>query len=162
MPIYAANQRPDHTRFLKIKVCLRSKKAAMQVHCSMISKVTKRNGQPGPTLNAQKGTLNHQDSTAVPMLKGYRIIYGLIEADCWWAGYLSTSPIIRSEDVRVFPTAPENLYQAESFTKWLSLIDRGARTHTGYHCLPRSESRRPTWNRGLRVELVDIDLPTHV
>jgi hypothetical protein len=135
-------------------------KAAMQAHCSMPSKVAKRNGQSGPILNAPKGTLNYQDSTTDPMLKGYRIIYGLVEADCWWAGYLSTSPIIRSEDVRVFPTAPENLYQAESFTKWLSLIDRGARIHTqaitpflGPNPDARLETAGSVWNLLILISL---------
>ncbi|KAF2028138.1 hypothetical protein EK21DRAFT_70480 [Setomelanomma holmii] len=58
---------------------------------------------------------------------GKRIIFGLIEADCWWAGYLSTSPIIRPEAVQILPPSDYSLYHVNSASKWFHLIQRGQR-----------------------------------
>jgi hypothetical protein len=70
------------------------------------------------------------------------------------------SPIIRSETVRVFPTASEDLYQAKSFTIWLSLVDRGARTHTqaitpflGSNLDTRFETAGSVWNLLILISL---------
>ncbi|KAF1830641.1 hypothetical protein BDW02DRAFT_507131 [Decorospora gaudefroyi] len=59
-----------------------------------------------------------------------RIIFGLIEADCWWAGYLSTSPIIRPETVQILPPSDYSLYHVNSAAKWFHLVQRGARIHS--------------------------------
>jgi hypothetical protein len=59
-----------------------------------------------------------------------RIIFGLIEADCWWAGYLSTSPIIRPETVQILPPSDYSLYHVNSSAKWFHLVQRGARNHS--------------------------------
>lgn len=58
-----------------------------------------------------------------------RITYGLIQADCWWAGHLSSSPIIRPELVQVYPVTNQTLYQAESSTAWFHLVDGGTSAH---------------------------------
>jgi hypothetical protein len=59
-----------------------------------------------------------------------RIIFGLIEADCWWAGYLSTTPMIRPETVQILPPSDYSLYHVNSVSKWLQLIQRGTRIHS--------------------------------
>ncbi|CAN9318855.1 unnamed protein product [Alternaria sp. RS040] len=59
-----------------------------------------------------------------------RIIFGLIEADCWWAGYLSTSPMIRPETVQILPPSDYSLYHVNSAAKWFNLVQRGARIHS--------------------------------
>ncbi|KAF1911636.1 hypothetical protein BDU57DRAFT_552040 [Ampelomyces quisqualis] len=61
-----------------------------------------------------------------------RIIFGLIEADCWWAGYLSTSPMIRPEAVQTLPPSDYGLYHVNSASKWFQLVQRGTRiqSHT--------------------------------
>ncbi|KAF2874788.1 hypothetical protein BDV95DRAFT_603581 [Massariosphaeria phaeospora] len=56
-----------------------------------------------------------------------RIIFGLLETDCWYATYLSTSPMIRPESVQILPPSEYNLYHANSATKWFHLVQRGAR-----------------------------------
>ena len=58
-----------------------------------------------------------------------RITYGLIQADCWWSGHLSSSPIIRPELVQVYPVTNQSLYQAESSTAWSRLVDGGTVAH---------------------------------
>jgi hypothetical protein len=52
----------------------------------------------------------------------YSIIFGLVEADCWWAGYLSTTPIIRPEIVQILPPSDYSLYHVNSASKWLHLV----------------------------------------
>ncbi|KAF2109515.1 hypothetical protein BDV96DRAFT_585716 [Lophiotrema nucula] len=59
-----------------------------------------------------------------------RTIVGLLEADCWYAAYLSASPMIRPETVQILPPSEYNLYHANSPTKWFHLIQRGSRIHT--------------------------------
>ncbi|KAF1949068.1 hypothetical protein CC80DRAFT_599194 [Byssothecium circinans] len=59
-----------------------------------------------------------------------RIIFGLLEADCWYAAYLSTSPMIRPESVQILPPSEYNLYHANSASKWFHLVQRGARIHS--------------------------------
>ncbi|KAL6703759.1 hypothetical protein ACN47E_009140 [Coniothyrium glycines] len=59
-----------------------------------------------------------------------RIIFGLIEADCWWAAYLSTSPMIRPESVHIFPPSDYSLYHVNSASKWFHLIQRGVRPYS--------------------------------
>ncbi|KAF2270526.1 hypothetical protein CC78DRAFT_557294 [Lojkania enalia] len=59
-----------------------------------------------------------------------RTILGLLEADCWYAAYLSTSPMIRPETVQILPPSEYNLYHANSPTKWFHLLQRGSRIHT--------------------------------
>ncbi|KAL5389590.1 hypothetical protein PMIN03_010119 [Paraphaeosphaeria minitans] len=59
-----------------------------------------------------------------------RIIFGLVEADCWYAAYLSTSPMIRPESVQILPPSEYNLYHANSPTKWFNLVQRGARINS--------------------------------
>ncbi|KAF2179704.1 hypothetical protein K469DRAFT_640833 [Zopfia rhizophila CBS 207.26] len=59
-----------------------------------------------------------------------RLIIGLVEADCWYAAYLSTSPIIRPDTVQILPPSEYNIYHANSPTKWFHLVQRGARLHT--------------------------------
>ncbi|USP76889.1 hypothetical protein yc1106_04163 [Curvularia clavata] len=59
-----------------------------------------------------------------------RIIFGLIEADCWWAGYLSTAPMLRPETVHVLPPSDHTLYHVNSAAKWFHLVQRGARIHS--------------------------------
>ncbi|KAK3208393.1 hypothetical protein GRF29_77g592288 [Pseudopithomyces chartarum] len=56
-----------------------------------------------------------------------RIIFGLLEADCWYAAYLSASPMIRPELVQILPPSEYNLYHANSPTRWFNLVQRGAR-----------------------------------
>ncbi|KAL5113771.1 hypothetical protein ACEQ8H_008345 [Pleosporales sp. CAS-2024a] len=56
-----------------------------------------------------------------------RIIFGLIEADCWWASYLSASPIIRPDSVQILPPSDYSLYHVNSATKWFQLVQRGTR-----------------------------------
>ena len=56
-----------------------------------------------------------------------RTILGLLEADCWYAAYLSTSPLVRPETVQIIPPSEYNLYHAQSATKWFHLVQRGAR-----------------------------------
>lgn len=68
--------------------------------------------------------------TREPMLTCGRTILGLLEADCWFAAYLSTGPMIRPESVQILPPSEYNLYHANSPTKWFHLIQRGARIHT--------------------------------
>jgi hypothetical protein len=58
-----------------------------------------------------------------------RITYGLIQADCWWSGHLSSSPIIRPELVQVYPVANQSLYQADSPTTWSQVVDQGTPAH---------------------------------
>ncbi|KAF9699779.1 hypothetical protein EKO04_002542 [Ascochyta lentis] len=58
-----------------------------------------------------------------------RITYGLIQVDCWWAGHLSSSPIIRPELVQVYPVTNQSLFQAESFTTWCQLVEGGISAH---------------------------------
>lgn len=58
-----------------------------------------------------------------------RITYGLIQADCWWSGHLSSSPIIRPELVQVYPVANQSLYQAESSMTWRHIVDQGTPAH---------------------------------
>jgi hypothetical protein len=58
-----------------------------------------------------------------------RITYGLIQADCWWAGHLMSSPIIRPELVQVYPVTNQSLYQAESSTAWTRLVENGIPEH---------------------------------
>jgi hypothetical protein len=60
-----------------------------------------------------------------------RTILGLIEADCWYAAYLSTSPLVRPESVQIIPPSEYNLYHAQSAAKWFQLIQRGARINPG-------------------------------
>jgi hypothetical protein len=52
-----------------------------------------------------------------------------MEVDCWYAAYLSTSPMIRPESVQILPPSEYNLYHANSATKWFRLVQRGARIH---------------------------------
>ncbi|ORY05702.1 hypothetical protein BCR34DRAFT_490720 [Clohesyomyces aquaticus] len=59
-----------------------------------------------------------------------RTIVGLLETDCWYAAYLSASPMIRPETVQILPPSEYNLYHSSSATKWFHLIQRGARIHT--------------------------------
>ncbi len=59
-----------------------------------------------------------------------RIIFGLIEADCWWAGYLSTSPMIRPDTIQILPPSDYSLYHVNSAAKWFHLVQRGARIHS--------------------------------
>lgn len=59
-----------------------------------------------------------------------RIIFGLIEADCWWAGYLSTSPMIRPEIVQLLPPSEHTLYHINTASRWYHLVQRGARIHS--------------------------------
>ncbi|KAI8940541.1 hypothetical protein NX059_004219 [Plenodomus lindquistii] len=59
-----------------------------------------------------------------------RIIFGLIEADCWWAGYLSTSPMIRPESVQILPPSDYSLYHVNSSAKWVHLVQRGAHLYS--------------------------------
>ncbi|KAF2627827.1 hypothetical protein BU25DRAFT_439792 [Macroventuria anomochaeta] len=58
-----------------------------------------------------------------------RTTYGLIQADCWWSGHLSSSPIIRPELVHVYPVTNQSLYQAESSTAWSRLVNSGTTAH---------------------------------
>ncbi|KAJ8111616.1 hypothetical protein OPT61_g5833 [Boeremia exigua] len=58
-----------------------------------------------------------------------RVTIGLIQADCWWSGHLSSSPIIRPELVQVYPVTNQNLYQAESSTAWSQLTNSGTTAH---------------------------------
>ncbi|KAH9874021.1 hypothetical protein IAQ61_004649 [Plenodomus lingam] len=59
-----------------------------------------------------------------------RIIFGIVEADCWWAGYLSTSPMIRPETVQILPPSDYSLYHVNSATKWAHLVHRGTRVYS--------------------------------
>ncbi|KAJ4345470.1 uncharacterized protein N0V89_011601 [Didymosphaeria variabile] len=59
-----------------------------------------------------------------------RIIFGLLEVDCWYAAYLSASPMIRPESVQILPPSEYNLYHANSPTKWFNLVQRGARINS--------------------------------
>ncbi|EMD85184.1 hypothetical protein COCC4DRAFT_181238 [Bipolaris maydis ATCC 48331] len=59
-----------------------------------------------------------------------RIIFGLVEADCWWAGYLSTPPMIRPETIHIFPPSDYALYHVNSAAKWFHLVQRGAKVHS--------------------------------
>ncbi|KAI2479125.1 C2H2 type zinc finger domain containing protein [Pyrenophora tritici-repentis] len=56
-----------------------------------------------------------------------RVIFGLIEADCWWASYLSACPMIRPETVQMLPPSDYALYHVNSAAKWFRLVQRGAR-----------------------------------
>ncbi|CAE7001453.1 C2H2 type zinc finger domain containing protein [Pyrenophora teres f. teres] len=56
-----------------------------------------------------------------------RVIFGLIEADCWWASYLSACPMIRPETVQMLPPSEYALYHVNSAAKWFHLVQRGAR-----------------------------------
>ncbi|KAH8732622.1 hypothetical protein GQ44DRAFT_601596 [Phaeosphaeriaceae sp. PMI808] len=56
-----------------------------------------------------------------------RIIFGLIEADCWWAGYLSIAPLIRPDTVQILPPSDYSLYHVNSYIKWVQLVQRGTR-----------------------------------
>ncbi|KAH6638121.1 hypothetical protein C7974DRAFT_154710 [Boeremia exigua] len=58
-----------------------------------------------------------------------RVTFGLLQADCWWSGHLSTSPIIRPELVQVYPVTNQSLYQAESSTAWSNLVNGGTPAH---------------------------------
>lgn len=58
-----------------------------------------------------------------------RLTFGLIQADCWWSGHLSSSPIIRPELVQVYPVANQSLYQAESSAVWSRFISDGTPAH---------------------------------
>lgn len=58
-----------------------------------------------------------------------RITYGLIQSDCWWAGHLSSSPIIRPELVQVYPVTNQSLYQADSSSAWSHMVKGGAPAH---------------------------------
>ena len=79
-------------------------------------------------------------------LTPYRIIFGLLEADCWYAAYLATSPLIRPETVQILPPSEYTLYHANTASKWLHLVQRGARMHS-----PRiSPSYLPT--AGLKLD----------
>lgn len=64
------------------------------------------------------------------LLTNSSIIFGLLEADCWYAAYLSASPMIRPESVQILPPSEYNLYHANSPTKWFNLVQRGARIHS--------------------------------
>ncbi|PVI02258.1 hypothetical protein DM02DRAFT_560108 [Periconia macrospinosa] len=59
-----------------------------------------------------------------------RIIFGLLEADCWYAAFLATSPMIRPESVQILPPSEYTLYHTNSATKWFHLVQRGARIHS--------------------------------
>jgi hypothetical protein len=59
-----------------------------------------------------------------------RIIFGLLEVDCWYAAYLSASPMIRPETVQILPPSEYELYHANSSAKWFHLAQCGARIHT--------------------------------
>ncbi|KAH7124131.1 hypothetical protein B0J11DRAFT_331601 [Dendryphion nanum] len=59
-----------------------------------------------------------------------RIIFGLLEIDCYYAAYLSVSPTIRPETVQILPPSEYNLYHANSPTKWFHLAQRGIRIHS--------------------------------
>ncbi|KAF2009820.1 hypothetical protein BU24DRAFT_378952 [Aaosphaeria arxii CBS 175.79] len=59
-----------------------------------------------------------------------RIIFGLLEVDCYYAAYLSTNPTIRPDLVQIIPPSEYNLYHANSATKWFHLAQRGIRMHT--------------------------------
>ncbi|KAF1842790.1 uncharacterized protein K460DRAFT_314411 [Cucurbitaria berberidis CBS 394.84] len=61
---------------------------------------------------------------------GKRIIFGLIEADCWWAAYLSTTPMIRPETVQILPPSDYTLYHVNSASKWFHLVQRGSKIHS--------------------------------
>ena len=58
-----------------------------------------------------------------------RITFGLIQADCWWAEHLSSSPIIRPELVQVYPVTNQTLYQAGSSAEWRRLVESGTPAH---------------------------------
>lgn len=58
-----------------------------------------------------------------------RVTFGLIQADCWWAGHLSSSPIIRPELIQVYPVTNHSLYQAESAIAWSRLLGSGVPHH---------------------------------
>lgn len=59
-----------------------------------------------------------------------RIIFGLVEVDCYWAGYLSSSPLIRPESVHILPPCDYALYHVNSGARWFNLVQRGARIHS--------------------------------
>lgn len=59
-----------------------------------------------------------------------RIIFGLVEVDCYWAGYLSTPPLIRPDTVHMLPPCDYALYHANSGARWFNLVQRGARIHS--------------------------------
>lgn len=90
--------------------------------------ILRPSGRLGQKSNAQKGNT----STFVLLLRltCSRIIFGLVEADCWWAGYLSTSPIIRPENVQLLPPTDYVTYHATSAGKWATLVQRGFRVHS--------------------------------
>ncbi|KAJ4371985.1 hypothetical protein N0V83_003758 [Neocucurbitaria cava] len=85
-------------------------------------------------IECTKRYIHHPSSRPKPapthILTPLRIIFGLIEADCWWAGYLSTSPMIRPETVQLLPPSDYTLYHVNSAQKWLHLIQRGSRIHS--------------------------------
>lgn len=85
-------------------------------------------GKLGPKSSAPKGKVTKLFSEH--LLTKTRIIFGLIEADCWWAGYLSTAPMIRPESVQILPPSDYSLYHVNSANKWLHLVQRGARLYS--------------------------------
>lgn len=58
-----------------------------------------------------------------------RITFGLMQADCWWSGHLSSSPIIRPELVQVYPVTNQSLYQAETPAAWCRVVRNGTPAH---------------------------------
>lgn len=94
------------------------------MRCSIL----KRAGRRGAESNAPSG--QYGLSFRCLILTASSIIFGLLEADCWYAAYLSTSPMIRPESVQLLPPSEYNLYHANSATKWFHLVQRGVRINS--------------------------------
>ncbi|KAH8807379.1 hypothetical protein F5884DRAFT_674767 [Xylogone sp. PMI_703] len=52
---------------------------------------------------------------------------GLLEIDCWFATYLSISPLIRPDTVRIMPPSTNSLFRATSAAQWGRLMMNGKR-----------------------------------
>lgn len=55
------------------------------------------------------------------------LIIGLLEIDCWFADYLSSSPLIRPEIIQIIPPSSTTLFNANSASQWTRLASNGRR-----------------------------------
>ncbi|KAJ9639734.1 hypothetical protein H2204_003527 [Knufia peltigerae] len=51
-----------------------------------------------------------------------RLIHGLVEIDNWFASYFSTTPMIRSETLRMIPPGDNKLFHANTASVWAQLV----------------------------------------
>lgn len=101
------------------------------------------------------------NSASVVLLMQDRIIFGLIEADCWWAAYLSTSPMIRPEIVQLLPPSDHALYHMNTANRWFQMVQRGARIHStkitpSFHPTPGLKLDAPSFRSLLTMLLLRI------